>query len=142
MRRARASSRTAGERSAVIRIAGRSAPKRRRSAAIASMPLPLVEMIVDQQAVRRALASLDGGERRLQIRRLEHLAAPAAQQRLHAVENRRLVVDAQHGDAGELAAIDARGVALPRARAAARRERGTSTEKREPRPTVESTSIV
>ena len=37
---ARASSRTRGERSAVIRIAGRSAPKRRRNSAIASMPLP------------------------------------------------------------------------------------------------------
>ncbi len=41
MSRARASSRTSGERSAVIRIAGRSSPKRQRSAAIASMPLPL-----------------------------------------------------------------------------------------------------
>ena len=40
MSRVRASSRTSGERSAVIRIAGRSLPKRQRSAAIASMPLP------------------------------------------------------------------------------------------------------
>ena len=37
---ARASSRTCGLRSAVIRMAVRSAPKRRRSSAIASMPLP------------------------------------------------------------------------------------------------------
>ena len=40
-----------------------------------------------------------------------HLAAPAAQQRLHAVEDRRLVVDAERGDAGELAGIDSGVVA-------------------------------
>ena len=40
MSRARASSRTCGLRSAVIRIAGRSAPKRRRNSTMASMPLP------------------------------------------------------------------------------------------------------
>ena len=47
----------------------------------------------------------------VKIGRLDHLAAPAVQHGLHAVEHRRLVVDAQRGGADELAGIDADVVA-------------------------------
>ena len=58
---------------------------------------------------------LDRGNRGWQIGGLQHLTAPAAEQRLHAVENLRIVVDAQHGHAGELAGIGTRLVAPRRA---------------------------
>ena len=80
----------------------------------------VVEVIVDQQPVRRACASAIAAIARCEIGRLEHAAAPAAEQRLHAVEDLRLVVDAQHRDAGELAAIDARPRRAARAPAARR----------------------
>ena len=49
------------------------------------------------------------------------MAAPAAEQRLHAVENLRVVVDAQNRHAGELAGIGALGfVAAPRPLTASR----------------------
>ncbi len=60
-RAARASSRTCGLRSAVIRIAGRSAPKRRRSCDDRVDAVAVVEVIVDQQAVG---ARLGFGQRR------------------------------------------------------------------------------
>ena len=46
--RARASSRTCGERSAVIKIAGRSLPNRRRKCHDGVDAVALVEMVIDQ----------------------------------------------------------------------------------------------
>jgi len=60
-----------------------------------------VEMIVDQQPVRFEAACVHGGQRRSQVHRGEDLAAPAAEQFLHAVQNGAVVVDAQHDRAGE-----------------------------------------
>jgi hypothetical protein len=66
-----------------------------------------------------ACAPDDGGDRGLEVGRLQHAAAPAAEQRLHAVEHLGIVVDAQHRDAGELAAVGSGG-----SRAACARRRG------------------
>ena len=69
--------------------------------------VPVVEMIVDQEPIRHQWTFLDNGKRRLQIWRLEDFTAPASQERFHAVEHRRFVVDSKRRDADELARINA-----------------------------------
>ncbi len=125
----------------MIRIAGNWAPKRRRSSAMAAMPVPLVEMIIDQEPVERRRRCDRHRDRGGKVRRLQHPAAPAAQQRLHAVEHLGLVVDAQHGDAGELGAVG-RGAVARNACTGAALDTGTVTEKREPRRGAERSSTL
>ena len=102
----------------------------------------VVEVVIYQKAVGRYFCFRDDRQRRLEIRGLEDPAAPAAQQRFHAIENREVVVDAQHGDAGELHVVATRGPRWMLARRDRRRRSGTSTENREPRPTAEVTEIL
>jgi DNA-binding NarL/FixJ family response regulator len=66
----------------------------------------LVEMIIDQKAVGRDLRLGDRINSGREVRRFEHPAAPAAEQRVHAVQHLGLVVDAQHGGADEPPAVD------------------------------------
>ena len=63
----------------------------------------VVEMVVDQETVGRHLGFHDGGGRGREVGRLEHPAAPAAEQRVHAVEDGEVVVDAQHGNVRKVA---------------------------------------
>src|ERR1700745_936800 len=62
-------------------------------------------MIVDQNAVGFSPSRRERRHGFGQIDALEHTAAPAAQQRVHAVENRTLVVDAKHNHAVEAPAL-------------------------------------
>src|SRR5581483_2375661 len=72
----------------------------------------VVEVIVDQQAVERDTRLGNGRDTAGEIRRLEHMTAPAPQQRFHAVEDGKLIVDAQDRRAGKLPGIDGRCFAL------------------------------
>ena len=128
---ARASSRTCGLRSAVIRMAGRSAPKRRRSVGDGVDAVAVVEVVVDQEAVERGRRRRYDAIAVVEIGR-DHAAAPAGEQRLHAVEDRRVVVDAQRR-CRTSCPIDRRPPRSMRG-AADRPESGTSTENCEPRP--------
>jgi hypothetical protein len=71
----------------------------------------MIEVIVDQQAVRHDAAFGNRRQRDIEVGRLDDVAAPAVQQGFHAVEYRGLVVDAERGGARELAGVDAGGVA-------------------------------
>ena len=96
-----------------------------------------VEVVVDQKSVGFETARIDRRQRFGEVGRLEHAAAPAAEQRLHAVENGALVVDAQHDRAVEPAGVEPRRRGRSLGAAAKPLARGTSTEKREPRPTFD-----
>ena len=65
-----------------------------------------VEVVVDQEPVRRHLGFRNDRDRARKVGCLEHAAAPTVEQRLHAVEDGKIVVDAQHRDARKRDAID------------------------------------
>jgi len=90
----RAARRTFGLRSAVIKIAGMLSPKRCRMSRIAATPLPAIEMVIDQQAGDPLARRFDCRNRGFRIGHRDDLGVPRRQQRLHAVQNRRIVFDA------------------------------------------------
>ena len=95
-----AAARTSLERSAVTRIAAVSAPKAALQLADRVEPVLAVEMIVGKHDIGRR----QGGAMRLDRARAgerPHTAAPALEQQAHAVEDARVVVDAEHGQTVE-----------------------------------------
>src|SRR5215813_2998536 len=110
-----------------LKEAGAEAPAQLRDG---GNTVSFVEVVIHQQAVRRYLGFCDDRDRRLEIWRLQYPAAPSGEQRFHSIENREVVVDAQHGDAGELHAIDLPGQALMLARGNGGGERHADRELR------------
>jgi tRNA(Ile)-lysidine synthetase-like protein len=70
-----------------------------------------VEVVIDQQSIWHGRAFRNCRQRGGKIGRFDHRATPAVQQRLHAIEHRRFVVDAKRGGADELAGVDTNFVA-------------------------------
>ena len=72
----------------------------------------VVEVVIYQETVRRYFGFCGDRYGGREIRRLEDPAAPAPEQRFHAVEYRQVIVDAQNGDARKLHAVDITSHAL------------------------------
>ena len=102
---ARASARTFTLRSAVIRIAGKSPPKPPPQRLHRLDAVAAVEVVIDQQAVRRRPGLAEHRQRALAVRRRNDFAAPAAQQGHHAIKDLGVVIDTNRDGAGELAGI-------------------------------------
>ena len=87
--------------------------------------IAVVEVVVDQQAVRAQRTLFDGRQCRRGVAGLDHTTAPTAEQRFHAVEDRRLVIDADGNRPGELAGVRVRlhGVRQMRRRRVRQRHR-------------------
>src|SRR5215470_14626580 len=68
----------------------------------------VVEMIVDQKPARELASGPQGRNGFRQIGGLNRLASPAPQQRHHPVQDIGIVVDTEHENFGDAAAVDAR----------------------------------
>jgi hypothetical protein len=72
----------------------------------------VVEVVIYQETVRRYFGFCGDRYGGREIRRLEDPAAPAPEQRFHAIEYRQVIVDAQNRDARKLHAVDLTSHAL------------------------------
>src|SRR5215207_5908190 len=80
-------------------------------------------MIIDEETAQDGLRGIRGYDCGIEIASFQHPATPAAEQGLHAVQNLRVVVDAQNRHPGELRRVGAHRASLRRRPADRSRDR-------------------